>query len=278
MATLGTSVRLLVIKALDFGLYLLAGEEEILLPLQYVPQGTQPGDYLNVFLYRDSEDRVIATTLEPYIQLGEVEYLEAVAVTGAGAFMDWGLPKDLLVPFREQETRMTEGMVYPVYLYLDAQTERLAGSSRLNRFIKNDTLTVEEGEEVDLLICEPTDLGLNAVINNKHWGLIYENEIFKPVRSGTRLRGFIKKIRPDNNIDLSLQAIGYAAAEEGTAELRAALKKAGGFLPLHDKSEPEAIYRALQMSKKTFKKALGALYKNREVTLRPDGVQLNEAE
>ncbi|MES2389463.1 MAG: S1-like domain-containing RNA-binding protein [Bacteroidota bacterium] len=273
MPDLGYPSRLQIIKHLDFGMYLQAGEDEILIPTQYIPEGVQIGDYIDVFLYRDSEDRVIATTLEPAMYIGEVEYLEAVSVVPQGAFMEWGLPKDLLVPFREQETKIVEGMVYPVYLYLDEQTQRLAGSTRLSRFIKNDELTVEEGEEVQLLILNPTDLGYNALINNKHFGLIYENEVFKPLQSGMRMRGFIKKIREDNKIDLSLQPKGYAAAEEGTTEIRAALKKAGGFLPLHDKSEPEEIYNALKMSKKVFKKAIGALYKSREILLEQGGIR-----
>ncbi|SDM34844.1 hypothetical protein SAMN05421823_112165 [Catalinimonas alkaloidigena] len=274
MAELGKINYMPVKKWVDFGVYLEAGEDEILLPIRYVPEGTEPGDTLKVFLYRDSEDRIIATTELPLVQAGECAYLEVVQTTAVGAFLDWGLPKDLLVPFREQDQRMVVGMYYPVYVYIDPESQRLVGSSRLNRFISNDTLTVAEGDAVKLLVVQETDLGLKVVINHQHWGLLYHNEVFQDLGPGDAVRGYIKKIREENKIDVSLRREGFDEMPFAIDQLVRALRKEGGYLPLHDKSRPEDIYDALGMSKKVFKKAVGMLYRERRLLLEKEGIRL----
>jgi predicted RNA-binding protein (virulence factor B family) len=274
MIELGKFARLEVVKEVDFGVYLAAGEDEILLPLKYVPAGLSTGDEVDVFIYRDNENRVIATTLRPHAVVGECAYMEVREVSPFGAFLDWGIHKDLLVPFSEQPFKLLEGMYVPVMVYLDDETSRIVGSCRVNKFIKNDVLEVEEGQEVNLLIGESTDLGIKVIINNKHWGMLYHNEIFKSLDVGEKLVGFIKKIREDNKIDVALQKQGYDEITNASDRIISLLKENKGFLPLTDKSDPEIIYEVAQMSKKVFKKAIGALYKARKVELRDSGVHL----
>jgi predicted RNA-binding protein (virulence factor B family) len=274
MIELGKFARLEVVKEVDFGVYLAAGEDEILLPLKYVPAGLSTGDEVDVFIYRDNENRVIATTLRPHAVVGECAYMEVREVSPFGAFLDWGIHKDLLVPFSEQPFKLLEGMYVPVMVYLDDETNRIVGSCRVNKFIKNDVLEVEEGQEVNLLIGESTDLGVKVVINNKHWGILYHNEVFKPIDVGEKLVGFIKKIREDHKIDVALQKQGYDEITNASDRIISLLKENKGFLPLTDKSDPETIYEVAQMSKKVFKKAIGALYKARKVELRDSGVHL----
>lgn len=251
--------------------------EEVLLPNKYVPRDLREGDYLNAFVYTDSEDRIIATTLEPYIERDEFGVLKVVSVTSHGAFLDWGLEKDLLVPHREQATPMEVGRSYPVFLYYDRTTDRLVGSSRINKFLDEGQMPdLTEGEEVSLLIYERTDLGHNAVVNNRYRGLLYASETFRVLRPGDQLRGYVKQIRDDFRIDLSLEKPGYERIEPNAQTILDKLKQAGGFLPLTDHSDPQTIYRALEMSKKTFKKAVGALYRERKIVLEEGGIRVNE--
>ena len=267
-----------VLRDTSSGLFLGGDEEEdqdVLLPGNYIPEGTSIGDKIEVFIYNDSEDRVIATTLKPKITLHQFACLQVKMVTKMGAFLDWGLNKDLFVPFREQNGRMQEGRYYVVYLYLDKETNRLVASSKVNRFLYNQALTVEEGEEVDVLFWETTDLGMNVIINHVHKGLVYHNELFSKVKPGDIRKGYIKKIREDNKIDVTLQKPGYQNTEPNAQRILSKLKEEDGFLPLGDHSSPAEITRQLEMSKKTFKKAIGLLYKQRVIRLEKDGIYLN---
>lgn len=271
---IGKYNRLEVLKSTEQGLYVGDEVEEILLPNKYIPDGLQVGDHIDVFIYNDSEDRMIATTLRPKIQVGEFAYLQVKDVTSIGAFLDWGLEKDLLVPFKEQLNKMETGKSYVVYMYLDEVTDRLVASSHLNRFLEREQVDLEEGQETDLLVGDKTDLGYQVIINSKYRGLIFENEIFRSVQSGDRTKGFVKRVRPDMKVDVALEKPGYQSIEPNADKLYKELQANTGFLPLHDNSDPEEIRRILQMSKKNFKKAVGALYKKRLVRLEKEGIRL----
>jgi predicted RNA-binding protein (virulence factor B family) len=262
-----------VVKDMDFGVYLAKDGHEILMPRKWVPQGTRIGDVLEVFIYRDSEDRLIATTMEPFAIAGEFAYLEVRQVNSFGAFMDWGMEKDLLVPFREQPLRMEPGRGYVVYVYTDEKSDRVVASARLNRFVEKENIELQAGDIVDLLIYSETDKGLNAIVNNMYMGLIYRNEIYEDVRVGDRIKGFVKQVREDNKIDLSLQKSGYELVDDVKWKLHSLLKEKK-FLPLNDNSTPEEIRDTLQISKKAFKKAVGALYKEKLIRLTPKGIEL----
>ena len=247
---------------------------DILLPNKYVPDTLAVDDDIDVFVYTDSEDRPIATTLTPAIQRNEFAALQVVAVTSAGAFLDWGLEKDLLVPHREQARPMEVGRWYVVFMYLDETTNRLVASSKLNRFLDPDVRDLFVGEEVQLLAYETTDLGVNVIINNRYKGLVYANEIFRTVRPGDPLIGYIKHIRDDSGVDVSLQKAGFENVEPNARRILATLKAENGFLPLNDNSSPNEIYKALEMSKKTFKKAIGTLYRERKIVIEEKGIRL----
>lgn len=247
---------------------------DILLPNKYVPDTLAVDDDIDVFVYTDSEDRPIATTLTPAIQRNEFAALQVVAVTPAGAFLDWGLEKDLLVPHREQAWPMEVGNWYVVFMYLDEETNRLVASSKVNRFLDPDVLDLEVGEEVQLLAYELTDLGVNVIIENRFRGLVYKNEIFRTVRPGDPLIGYIKHIRDDGRVDVSLQRTGFENVEPNAQRIMALLKVENGFLPLTDKTPPEEIHAALEMSKKTFKKAIGTLYRERKIVIEDTGIRL----
>ena len=247
---------------------------DILLPNKYVPDTLAIDDDIDVFVYTDSEDRPIATTLTPAIQRDEFATLKVVAVSSAGAFLDWGLEKDLLVPHREQSRPMDVGEWYVVFMYLDKSTNRLVGSTKISRFLDTDVRDLAVGDEVQLLAYETTDLGLNVIINNRYKGLVYTNEIFRTVRPGDPLIGYIKNIRDDSLIDVSLQRIGFENVEPNARRILAMLKSENGFLPLTDNSPPEEIYKTLEMSKKTFKKAIGTLYRERKIVLEEKGIRL----
>lgn len=251
-------------------------EEVVLLPGKFIPEGLKVGDSLRVFIYRDNENRLIATTQTPLAQLNQVAYLMVNQVNQYGAFLAWGIDKDLFVPFKEQPKRMSEGVKYLVYVYVDLRTDRLIASANLHRFLLNDTLTVQEGEEVDIIVWDTTDLGVNVIINHQHKGLVYHNEIFTPLKLGDKHKAYIKKIREDNKIDVRLQKDGHLSIEPNAQKILDTLKEQQGFLPLNDHSNPTEIYDALAMSKKNFKKALGALYKQRLVRLSEEGIYLNE--
>jgi len=279
MIEIGKYNTLTILRDTKVGLFLGNGNEaeDILLPNKYVPQEFKIGDELTVFVYLDHEERPVATTLEPYILLNEFALLRVNYVNQIGAFMDWGMEKDILVPFREQARPMEKGKRYLVYLYMDEKTNRLVATSKINQFLNNDELTVERGEEVDLIVSHITDLGINVIINGKHKGLLYKDEVYdESIRTGDIARGYIKTIRPDNKIDVSLEKIGYEKVEPNSQRILDELRASRGFLRLTDNSHPEDIKSVLQMSKKTFKKAIGLLYKERQIEIKEDGIYLIE--
>ncbi|MCF7848676.1 MAG: hypothetical protein K9M45_07500 [Kiritimatiellales bacterium] len=264
-----------MIRGSDFGLFLDGGSlGDILLPRRYVSNGWKPGDTLDVFIMLDSEDRLTATTLTPYAMVDEFAHLRVVSTSGIGAFLDWGLPKDLFVPFREQKIHMREGQSYVVRIYLDHASGRIAASSKLQKYLDQTEAPYETGEKVDLLICAMTDLGYNAIINGVHSGVIFHNEVFQPLERGQRIDGFIKQIRPDGKIDLCLQKPGYEKVAELTDVILNHIREQGGFMPVTDKNPPGEIYDLFGVSKKTYKKAIGALYKKRLVTFENNGTKL----
>jgi len=275
MAEIGKLNTLRVVKEVEFGLYLDGGEHgEILLPKRYVPENCKPEDIIDVFIYLDSEDRIIATTEKPYIKIGEFAMLKVISVTSMGAFLDWGLLKDLFVPFREQKQKMEDGKWYIVTMYLDLETKRLVASAKIEKFLDNLPPEYEAGEEVDLMIVGETDLGFNAIINSKHTGVLYKNEVFQPLKRGQKLKGYIKKIREDEKIDLLLQKPGFQKVDESTLKILDVLKSHGGYLAITDKSDPDVIYNMLGVSKKTYKKAIGALFKLRIISIEDKGIRL----
>jgi predicted RNA-binding protein (virulence factor B family) len=249
-------------------------ENVILLPHKYKPEEYEIGDKLEVFVYLDNEERPIATTLEPFLLLNTFGYLHCSDVTEYGAFMDWGLEKQLFVPFKEQARPMQKGHWYIVYLYLDEKTNRLVGSSKTNHFLQNESLTVNPFDEVEILVTHLTEKGANVIVNGNHKGLIYIEDIFEDIRTGDRIKAYVKKIRQDNKIDIVLQKPGYKSIEPNANFIREELEAAGGFLPLHDKSDPEEIKNQLGMSKKSFKKAIGTLYKDKQIVIKDDGIEL----
>ncbi|MBD1261772.1 GntR family transcriptional regulator [Maribacter polysiphoniae] len=273
MIALGTYNTLEILRDTSVGLFLGDGEgNDILLPNKYVPEDYEIGQSLTVFCYLDHSERPVATNLEPDIVVNEFQLLKVVEVNEFGAFMDWGLEKHLLVPFREQRNKMVEGHWYVVHCYLDQQSNRLVGSNKIDKFLSNETLSVSEGDVVELVVSRKTDLGYEVIINNQHKGLVYLNEIFKTLAIGDNTKGVIKRIRPDNKIDVSLQPLGENILEPAANKIYEQLKAHGGFLGLHDKSDPELIKEELQMSKKVFKKGIGTLYKARKIEIKDDGI------
>ena len=251
------------------------GIHDVLLPNKYVPNEFEIGEELIVFVYLDHEQRPVATTLEPYILLNEFALLRVNYVNQVGAFMDWGMEKDILVPFKEQARPMEKGKRYLVYLYMDEKTNRLVASSKTNQFLKNEELTVEKGEEVELIVSHITEIGINVIINERHKGLLYKDEVYDDaIRTGDRMRGYIKNIRPDNKIDVALQIQGYQSIEPNADLIMNELRASRGFLRLTDNSHPEDIKTVLKMSKKTFKKAIGALYREKLIEIKEDGIYL----
>lgn len=275
MASIGTLNELEVVKTVDFGVYLDGGAHgEILLPKRYIPENSKPGDRLKVFIYLDSDDRIIATTEKPLAMVGEFVLLKVAAVTAMGAFLDWGLPKDLLVPFREQKVKMEKGKSYLVYVYLDHESQRIVATSKLDKCLGNIPADYEPGEEVDLIIADKTELGYKAIVDNSHWGIIYHNEVFQSLRQGEKLKGYIKQVREDEKIDLRLDKPGYEKIDPISQAILNQMKAAGGFLPFNDKSDPEAIVKTFEISKKNFKKAIGSLYKQRLINIEENGIRL----
>lgn len=276
MIEIGTYQNLKAARETPHGLVLLNEEgDDVLLPKKYVPEGLQEGGIVEVFVYTDSEDWPVATTQRPFAQRDQFAHLQVKEVSPLGAWLDIGLDKDLLVPFSEQDLRMEAGKYYPVYVYVDEETDRLVGSNRFRRFLTQENLTVEEGQEVGLFILGFSDLGAKAAVNERHEGLIFQSDIFRPLQPGERLKGYVKTIRPDGKIDLALQPQGYAKVEPNAEKILTQLRaSANGFLPLHDKSDPELIRAQLQMSKKTFKKAIGSLYKQKLIDLEAGGIRL----
>ncbi len=273
MISIGTFNTLKIARRTNVGLFLTDGNQDVLLPKKYIPKISEIGDELEVFVYLDHEERPVATTLEPKIYLNEFSLLKVNYVNDFGAFMDWGLEKDLFVPFREQARKMSEGNYYIVYMYMDEKTNRLVGSSKLNQFLDNKNLTVSEGEEVDLIVSHITDAGINVIINEKHKGLMYKNEVFEDLRTGDRIIGYIKNIRPDGKIDVSRHKLGFEKVSDNATKILEELNYNNGFLGLNDKSHPDEIKTVLGMSKKTFKQTIGVLYKERKILIEENGIR-----
>ena len=272
---LGKFNRLEVVKEVDFGMYLDGGDEgEILLPARYVPEGCQIGDILNVFLYLDNEERLSATTLTPLVQVGEFACLEVAWVNQFGAFLNWGLMKDLFVPFSEQKMKMQVGKKYIVHAHLDDESYRIVASAKVDRYLSKEKAEYQPGEEVNILIWQKTDLGFKAIIENKFGGLLYDSEIFQPLHTGMVLKAYVKQIREDGKIDLVLQKLGFEKVDDFSKTLLEYIREHDGYTPLNDKSPADDIYAAFGVSKKTFKKAVGDLYKKHLVVLQEDGIWL----
>jgi predicted RNA-binding protein (virulence factor B family) len=275
MAQIGRINKLTIKRKRDYGAHLDGGESgDILLPKRYVPAKCRPGDEIEVFVYVNKEDRLRATTQKPYVTVGQFAKLRMVANSSSGAFLDWGLQKDLLVPRREQHARMEEGKSYVVYVFLDEKTNRITASAKLDKFLGLQPPDYDEGQEVDILICDKTDMGYKAVVNNAHWGMIYKNEVFQKLHIGQQLKGYIKKIRDDHKIDLRLQQSGYEKVDDISRTILKTIQDHGGRIAVTDKSQPEDIYTLFGVSKKTFKKAIGALYKRRLITMDTNCIKL----
>ena len=276
MVEIGKYNTLRVVKEVDFGVYLDGGKEwgEILLPSRYVPESCAPDDMLEVFIYFDSQDRIIATTLHPYLTAGEFGFLTVKTLSTVGAFLDWGLMKDVLAPFREQKMPMEAGRSYLVYVYLDDESERIVASARIEQYLDNTPPEYKYNEEVDLLVTQELELGYRVIINNLHTVMIYHNEIFTAVQRGDRLKGYIKQIRPDEKIDVALQPMGYDKIDGLAGEIMDKLRRNGGTLAISDSSPAEDIVRMFGCSKKNFKKAIGSLYKTRSIVITSDSISI----
>jgi uncharacterized protein len=278
MLQIGKYNRLIIKRDTKVGLFLGNLDDEkddILLPNKYVPNEFEIGDELTVFVYLDHEERPVATTLEPYVLLNEFALLRVNYTNQIGAFMDWGMEKDILVPFKEQARPMEKGKRYLVYLYLDEKTNRLVASSKTNQFLDNENITVEQNEEVDLIISHITEIGINVIINEKHKGLVYKDTVYdESIRTGDRMSGYVKTIRPDGKIDVSFNKLGFENIEPNANIILEELRASRGFLRLNDNSHPEDIKTVLKMSKKTFKKAIGTLYKDKLIEIKEDGIYL----
>jgi uncharacterized protein len=281
MATIGKRNKLSIQREAPPGLYLRGGElGEILLPRRYIPSDVKPGDLLDVFIYLDSEDRLVATTEKPYATVGEFAYLEVVSINPrAGAFLDWGLQKDLLLPFREHDGPVRVGQKMVVAIYLDPKTQRIAASTRLHRHLSRDTPSYADGQSVTALITEETPLGYSAIINNAHRGLFYRDQMSAPLAIGQKLKAFVRTVRPGGKIDLSLDAAGYRRVASLQQQIVQALEKAKDRrLPFDDDTSPDAIRANFGVSKKAFKQALGALYKHRRIRFLNPGIELLDVE
>jgi len=275
VVNIGKVNKLRVLRVKEFGAFLEGDKDlDILLPQSHMPSDIKENDFINVFIYLDSDDKLLATTKTPYAKVGEFALLKVVEVNNFGAFLDWGLKKDLMVPFREQKRKMEEGKSYVVHIYVDEHTNRIVASSKLDKFLSNQRIVFTEGEEVNLFIAEHTDLGYKAIINNTKWGMLYKNELFQDLKPGERTKGFIKKIRLDKKIDLSLQKGGYDQISNMAQVILKKLKENEGVLKVNDKSSPELIKKLFNMSKKNYKKAVGSLYKQKQIFLEKDYIKL----
>lgn len=262
------------VKAVDFGWYLDGGDAgEILLPKRFAPEDLKAGDELEVFIYHDSDNRLIATTQRPKGIVGDVVALEAVGKTGQGAFLDWGLMKDIFLPLSQQVSRIYEGGKYLVRIYRDEQTGRVAATERFGGAFTNEPLTVQEGEAVELTVWAPTDLGYRVIVNNRHTGLLYSGDVHEALEPGEKLQGYIRTVRPDGKLDVAPGIRGHGRVTVGTDRILEALADAGGYLPYNDKTPPEVISQVFGMSKKVFKMAVGALYRERKIELTQTGIK-----
>lgn len=275
MVKVGQYNTLSVVKEVDFGMYLDGGEAgEILLPKRFVPRGLDVDDDIEIFLYHDSDNRLIATTQKPNAVVGDIALMRVVSMNKQGAFLDWGLMKDLFLPLSQQTMQIDIDGEYLVKLYIDERTGRVAATQRLERDLSNDELTVKEKEQVALIVYQKTDIGYKVIINNKHLGVLHYNEVFRDLEYGAKEKGYIKAIREENKIDVSLGEPGYKKVESETEKILRLLAENNGYLPYHDKSNPEEIYEFFGISKKVFKMATGALYKERKIELTQTGIKL----
>ena len=276
MVNIGKYNTLKIVKTVDFGVYLDGGDGlEILLPTRYVPKEVKIGDDIEVFIYHDNEGRLIATTAKPLAQVGEFQFMEVKSVNKTGAFLEWGLMKDLLVPFKEQKIRMKEGRWYLVYVHVDHITGRIVASAKIDKYLDNIIPEYTFNQEVNLLVADDTEIGYKVIINNTHWGLVYHNEIFQRLEKGDHIKGYIKEVREDEKIDVSLTPLGYQKVEGIAKTILESLKVQGGYIAVHDKSEPDVVYSLFRCSKKAFKQAIGALYKQKLILIEPQGIRLN---
>jgi len=275
MVEIGRVNTLEVVRETDNGLYL-DGRElgEILMPKKFITEEVRNLGWADVFVYTDSEDRLVATTEKPFAMVGDFAFLKVVSVSRFGAFLDWGLPKDLLVPFREQKADMVEGRSYLVCLFVDVLTKRIAASAKIDKFLDNTPPEYEPGDKVQLLIAEETDLGYKAIVNNEHWGMLYKNQIYQPLSQGLKITGYINKVRDDEKIDLLLEKPGYEKVDAISQKILDELKQNRGFMAVSDNTSPEMINALFGISKKNFKKAIGSLYKKRMITFDSDGIRL----
>ena len=273
MIQVGQYNTLKIARKTDFGFYLDDGSEGILLPKRFAPANLKQGDEIKVFVYHDSDNRLIATTQQPKGVVGDIVKLKVVDITHQGAFMDWGLMKDIFVPKSQQSSIMRKGGEYLVQIYIDAQTGRVAATEKIEKQFSNENLTVKEMDSVELVVFRRTEIGYTVIINGLHTGMLYFGDIFTEVEIGDRLQGYIKKIRPDNKIDVMLGKPGYQKVEEETEKILRLLQENGGFLPYHDKSDPDDIYKVFGMSKKTFKMTTGALYKQKKIAFTDGGIK-----
>ncbi|EGQ7962279.1 GntR family transcriptional regulator [Vibrio parahaemolyticus] len=276
MIKIGQINSLEVIKKADFGVFL-DGDDygSVLLPNKHVPEGTELGDHIEVFLYFDSESQLAATIDKPIAQVGEWGLMKIEGINQTGAFVNWGIKeKDLLIPFSEQRARFTAGQNILVYVYTDKASGRIVGTTKFNKWLDKTPANYEVNEEVDLIIAERSQLGYKAIVNGKHWGMIFPSDVFGKLFIGKKLKGYIKQVREDGKIDLSLQKVGVAKMDDLSSKIIDLLKKKGGFLPLNDKSSPEAIFDAFRTSKGTYKKTIGGLYKQGKIVIEKDGIRL----
>lgn len=274
MVELGKTNKLSVVKQSDFGLFLDGGElGEILLPKRYVTPEMKPGDEVSVFIYLDGEERYTATTDIPVAEVGQVAFMKVKSIENAGAFLEWGIMKDVLVPFSEQKLKMEPGKYYIVFLYVDKITERITASMKLEKFVHKSLPDYAPGQKVNGIIVQSTDLAYKAVIDDHHFGLLYKNEVFKPLMVGQKLPMYVKKVRTDGKVDLAIEAPGHVKLDTNSQKILDRLTHEGGFLPFHDKTDAEVIYRHFGISKKVFKASIGQLYKQRKIEILPHGIK-----
>ena len=275
MKEVGQILELEASKVTPQGIYLINEEqEEILLPNKYIPADLKLGEMVEVFVYTDSEDRPIATTLEPKVKMNTCAFLKCVDVNQYGAFFDWGMEKDLMVPFSEQFLRVTAGKRYLVYLYLDKVTSRLVGTTKMGRFIRQNKVEIKAGDQVNLLVSGETEIGYKVIVNNKHYGMVFKNEVFQKIEIGDKLKGFLQRVRKDDKMDITLNSSSLTDVEVLANKIFERLLKEGGKLNFSDKSAPEVIYKEFQVSKKAFRRAAGILYKERKIVITPEDITL----
>ncbi|MBU2898859.1 CvfB family protein [Vibrio hepatarius] len=277
MIKVGQINHLEIVKKADFGIFLDAGDYgSSLLPNRFVPSGAEIGQFLDVFLYFDSDNQLVATTETPIAQVGEWGVMKIEGVNSIGAFAAWGIKdKDLLIPFSEQRTRFTVGQDVLVYVYTDKASGRIVGTTKFNKWLDNTTPKYQCNQQVDLIIAERSDLGFKAIIEGQHWGMIFKSDVFGKLFIGKRLKGYIKAVREDGKIDLTLQKVGVAKMDDLSQKIIDLLEKKGGYIPLNDKSSPESIFSTFRTSKGTFKKTIGGLYKQGKITIETQGIRLN---